>query len=86
MTVFAYITELAVVTQILTHLGLPSDPPERSPARGPAQLELWDDWETAGTHTAQASATQSRGPPSRAGPEPLFESDDSVDAAFDWGC
>ena len=36
MTVTSYITELAVVTKILRHIGLPSEPPELSPARGPA--------------------------------------------------
>ena len=36
MTVIAYITEVAVVARILSHLGLPTEPPELSPARGPA--------------------------------------------------
>ena len=84
MNVIAYITELAVVTKILTHLGLPSEPPELSPARGSAQLELWDGLDATGSDSAGAGSTQSRGPPSRAGPEPPFESDAPV-ADFDWG-
>lgn len=79
-----YITEVAVAAKILSHLGLPTDPPELSPARGPAQLELWDDLEATGPDSARAGSTQSRGPPSRAGPEPPFEPDAPV-ADFDWG-
>jgi len=85
MTVIAYITEVAVVTKILTHLGLPSEPPQLSPARGPAQLELWDDSEATGPDGAGVASTQARGPPSRAGPEHLFEPDDPVVVDYDWG-
>jgi hypothetical protein len=85
MVVIAYITEVAVVTKILTHLGLPSEPPELSPARGPAQLELWDEQQCSAPHTTLAGASQSRGPPSRAGPDFAVEPDDFVEPDFDWG-
>jgi hypothetical protein len=80
MTVVAFITDVAVVQKILTHLGLPCEPPELSPARGPAQLELWDERQYCASHTLQAAGSQSRGPPSRAGPEFTAPPDD-----FDWG-
>ena len=86
MTAIAYITEVAVVTKILTHLGLPSDPPELSPARGPAQMDLWDDLGAMGPDSARAGSTQSRGPPSRAGHGPLSDPDDAVLVDYDWGC
>jgi hypothetical protein len=79
MVVIAYITEMVVVAKILCHLGLPTEPPELSPARGPAQLELWDTMEAAGPHTVQTGGSQSRGPPSRAGPDFAVVQDDFVD-------
>ena len=85
MTVIAYITEVAVVTKILTHLGLPSEPPELSPARGPAQLELWDQPQCYTPNTTQGGSTRSRGPPPRAGPDFAVEPDDFVEPELDWG-
>ena len=85
MTVIAFITEVAVVQRILTHLGLPCEPPALSPARGPAQLEFWDTMEAAGPHTVQTGGSQSRGPPSRAGPDFAVVQDDFVDPDYDWG-
>jgi len=85
MTVIAYITEVAVVTQILSHLGLPTEPPELSPARGPAQLELWDERQGPAQQATQAGASRSRGPPSRAGPDFAVEPDDFMEPDFDWG-
>lgn len=80
MTVIAYITEVAVVTRILTHLGLPCEPPALSPARGPAQLELWAGAEAAPPHSGHTDTWRSRGPPGRAGPGLAAPPDD-----FDWG-
>lgn len=85
MTVIAYITDVAVVSKILTHLGLRCAPPILSPARGPAQLELWDDGSVATPRTSHTDAHRSRGPPSRAGPELAVEPDDFVEPDCDWG-
>ena len=82
MTVIAFITELAVVPKILTHLALPCEPPALSPARGPAQLELWASRKPR-PHAAPAG--RSRGPPIRAGPELAVEPEDFVEPDFDWG-
>ena len=35
MTLVAFVTEPASVQRVLTHLGLPSEPPVLTPARGP---------------------------------------------------
>lgn len=40
MRLIAYITEGAQIRQILDHLGVDSQPPHKSPARG---SQLWDD-------------------------------------------
>jgi hypothetical protein len=79
-----FITEVAVVQRILTHLGLPCEPPALSPARGPAQLELWTAAE-AEPRRGHTDARRSRGPPSRAGPELAVEPEDFVEPDFDWG-
>ena len=83
MTVIAFITELAVVQKILTHLALPCEPPALSPARGPAQLELWASAQA--TPPRRANAGPSRGPPIRAGPQLAVEPEDFVEPDFDWG-
>ena len=84
MTVIAYITEAVVVTKILTHLGLPSEPPALSPARGPAQLELFDEgWGSAGR--ARPEARRSRAPPSSTGAEFVVEPDELPEPEDDWG-
>ena len=83
MTVIAFITELAVVQKILTHLALPCEPPALSPARGPAQLELWASAQA--TPPRRANAGRSRGPPIRAGPQLAVEPEDFVEPDFDWG-
>jgi len=87
MTVIAFITELAVVTKILTHLGLPFEPPALSPARGPAQLELWAHAEAQPPRSGHPDAGWARGPPIRAGPEfeLAVEPEDVVEPEFDWG-
>ena len=48
--------------------------------------ELWDDLEAMGADSAGMGSTQSRGQPSRAGPEPVFAPDDFGQSDFDWGC
>ena len=35
MTLIGFVTEPAWVTRVLTHLGLPGEPPALTPARGP---------------------------------------------------
>ena len=71
MSVIAYITEAAVVTKILTHLGLPTEPPALSPARGPAQLELYSEgWGSASRRgQRQPNTWRARAPPGSTGAE-----------------
>ena len=38
--IIAYITEPTTVSRILGHLGLPTEPPLRAPARAPPQIDL----------------------------------------------
>ena len=84
MVVIAYITADGGGDRDPAPLGLPSEPPEPSPSGGPTQLELWDDLEATGSDSTGAGALRPRGPPSRAGPEPLLEPGAPV-ADFDWG-
>jgi hypothetical protein len=63
MTVLAFLTDPAVVEKILTHLGLPASPPTLSPARLPAQVEMFDEPETMDLPSNGARARRSRGPP-----------------------
>ena len=85
LVVIAFITDMAAVQKILTHLGLPCDPPALSPARGPAQLELWASAKAAPPRSGHTDAGRSRGPPIRAGPELAVEPEDFVEPDFDWG-
>ena len=86
MTVIAYITEAAVVSKILTHLGLPSGPPALSPARGPAQLALFE----AASGLARPSRPREalsrfRGPPTATGAELVVELFELHEPEDDWG-
>jgi hypothetical protein len=69
LSVIAFITELAVVAKILTHLGLPAGTPVLAPARLPKELSL--DFEPqdlpsstlGGVDSQLAAPRQSRAPP-----------------------
>jgi hypothetical protein len=71
LKIIAFITELAVVTRILTHLRLPTELPEPLPARLPPQLdldlELTDDQadlsEPDGPSRSRTALPRLRGPP-----------------------
>ena len=84
LTVVAYITEVAVVAKILTHLGLPTTPPPLFPARRRGQMELLDD---RPTDCAPAEPLPRRG--GRAPPRDHIDrsGDDIRDVvhSFDWG-
>ena len=50
--VIAFVTARQPITQILTHLGLPTEPPTVATARAPPQTEMFDDgWATGGHAT-----------------------------------
>jgi len=68
LLIIAFITDPAVVEQILTHLGLPSDLPVPAPARRPAQLE-WDDQAWGGSSHPGDGRRHAR----RAARDPPFE-------------
>ena len=87
MTVIAYITCAVVVNKILTHLGLPTEPPALSPARG--QLHLFEGFEGSGSAgrpgQPRPEPQRSRAPPGTAGAELVVELDEPSGAEDDWG-
>jgi hypothetical protein len=87
MSVIAYITVAAVVSKILTHLGLPNGSPALSPARGPAQLALFEAPSGPARPTRHPPAlSRSRGPPTATGAELVVELDELLpEPEGDWG-
>lgn len=79
MTVIAYLTEVAVVEKILTHLALPASPPPLSPARRLGQMELFDELPTDRCSTPPTP--QGRAPPHN----PADDDSGDVTGTFDWG-
>jgi hypothetical protein len=68
MTVIAYLTDPNVLAKILTHLGLPTEPPPLSPTRFRGQMYFFE--ETLGSaETPMWSRGPQRHPSSRAPPE-----------------
>ncbi len=91
MRVMAYISEQNVVEKILTHLGLPTEPPPLAPARMPLQLHFYDpDADTVDPRRRNDPQVQpGRGHPGRGPPddEPgdwVVEFDEPKDTG-DWG-
>jgi hypothetical protein len=52
--VIAFVTERQPIQEILTHLGLPTEPPNIAPARAPPQTEMFDDGWATGAYPADA--------------------------------
>jgi hypothetical protein len=90
MQLLAYISEAKVVEKILTHLGQPTSPLPLSPARLPAQLDLFDEREERRTDARLSSPIRhGRSQGSRAPPEPedgewMVELDEPFDTGA-WG-
>ena len=84
----ATLTDPSVVTKILDHLGLPSEPPQLSPARHPAwQLDLFEDaaWDAPPTSPGTTDDAVARGPPPSAPPADwVVELDELPDESVDW--
>jgi hypothetical protein len=88
MTVIAYLTDPNVLCKILTHLGLPTEPPPLSPARFQGQLDFFEDplevRERLGSSRAPRTQPSCRAPPEQEQKEWTVELDEQRNAE-DWG-
>jgi hypothetical protein len=83
MTVIAYLTDPVVVEKILVHLGLPTTPPQLSPARLSLQVEMFED---DVTQVEPAPPRRGgRGPPVGQGDRGSLDTDGDETNTCDWG-
>ena len=86
MTVMAYLTDPVVVEKILVHLGLPTTPPQLSPARLSPQVDLFEDDVTHPEGPARPPPRGGRGPPAGDGDlGSLGGTDGDETNTCDWG-
>ena len=85
MTVIAFLTDPAVVSKILVHLGLPASPPPLAPARRLGQMELFDEPPIDCGPAPCRPRRGGRAPPQGQTDRSAHDDSDLAAGAFDWG-